>query len=124
MKGLDTNILLAWLLRGQAPLHLPGGPYRVSLVVLAELLWVLRTHFRRPRRELAEIVQLLLQTSSVSFDDETIVKGALRDFRAGNADFADFLIMRDNETAGCTTTLTFDKKAAKHSGFTLVAEGN
>lgn len=121
MTGLDTNVLLAWLFRGQAPPILPDGPYRVSLVVLAELIWVLDRQFNRSRHELAGTVEFLLQTSHLHFDDETVVTRALKDYREGNVDFADFLLMRENEKAGCVTTLTLDKKAAKHSGFTLVS---
>jgi predicted nucleic-acid-binding protein len=121
MTGLDTNVLLAWLLRGQTPPNLPDGPYRISLVVLAELVWVLDRQFKQARRELTDTVEFLLRTSSVHFDDERVVVQALHDFREGNADFADFLLMRDNESAGCTTTLTLDKKAARHRGFTLVS---
>jgi predicted nucleic-acid-binding protein len=120
MTGLDTNVLLAWLLQGQTRPDFPEGPYRISLVVLAELVSVLDRQFKRARRELSDTVDLLLQTSSVHFDDETVVAQALNDFRDGDADFADFLLLRDNERAGCSTTLTLDKKAAKHPGFTLV----
>jgi predicted nucleic-acid-binding protein len=123
MTGLDTNVLLAWLLRGQSSPNLPDGPYRISLVVLAELIWVLDRQFKRARRELADTVEFLLRTSSVHFDDEMIVVHALKDFREGNADFADFLLMRDDESGGCTTTLTFDEKAARHPGFTSVSRG-
>lgn len=124
MRGLDTNLLLAWMLRGQAPREMPDGPYRISLVVLAELIWVLERQFKRARRELADTVEHLLQTSNVRFDDDMVVAQALTDFRKGNADFADFLLMRDNERAGCSTTLTLDRKAAKHPGFTLVRRRN
>lgn len=120
MTGLDTNVLLAWLLRGHAHPSLPEGPYRISLVVVAELVWLLGRQFRWARRELADTVELLLQTSSIYFDDEMVLARAVNDFREGSADFADYLLMRDNEHAGCAATLTLDKKAAKHPGFTLV----
>jgi predicted nucleic-acid-binding protein len=120
MKGLDTNVLLAWLLEGQAR-HLPkSADYRVSLVVLAELAWVLKSIFKRSRSEIAGVFEELSQASDLLFDNAPVVELALSDFKNGSADFSDYLLARDNEAAGCETTLTLDRKAGRHSTFTLL----
>ncbi len=120
MTGLDTNVLLAWLLDGQAR-ALTGGPrYRVSHVVLAEIAWVLATTFKRPRNQIAAVISGLADAADVVIDREAVVRAALADYRAGSADFADHLIARENEAAGCDTTLTLDRKAARHPAFTLL----
>ena len=41
-------------------------------------------------------------------------------YEAG-ADFADCLIERSASGAGCAETMTFDIKASKHAGMTLIA---
>lgn len=120
MKGLDTNVLLAWLLEGQSR-HLPkSADYRVSLVVLAELAWVLKSSFKRSRGEIAGVFEELSQAADLLFDSAQVVELALSDFKSGSADFSDYLLARDNEAAGCETTLTLDRKAARNSTFTLL----
>lgn len=117
MTGLDTNVLVAWIyddLEGD----LPGTPpYRISLVVLAELAWVLRT--KRRRVEIAEIIALLLASKELRVASRATVEAALTDYVSGKADFADYLIAHDNSGDGCTMTLTFDRVAARHPGFRL-----
>lgn len=118
MKGLDTSVLLAWLLEGQAR-ALPQGPeYRIGMVVLAELAWVLKATFKRSRGEIADVLEALAQASDLLIDRE--VQLAISDFRTGVADFSDYLLARDNEAAGCETTLTLDRRAARHAAFTLL----
>jgi predicted nucleic-acid-binding protein len=46
---------------------------------------------------------------------------AVKDYRAGPADFADCLVARANLSAGCAHTITFDRRAAKLPGFKLLA---
>ena len=117
MTGLDTNVLLAWLLRGQAR-ELPStGPFRISLVVLAELAWVLSRSLRRREDEIVTVLRMVADTESFRFADRESLVRAIDDYAAGGADFADYLLMRDNFAAGCPKTLTLDRKAARHPGF-------
>jgi predicted nucleic-acid-binding protein len=93
----------------------------MSYVALAELVWVFDRVYKRSRAEIARTVEILLQTDGIQFENDTVVAQSLSDFRAGSADFADYLLMHDGKAAGCETTLTFDRKAARHPGFTLAA---
>ena len=43
-------------------------------------------------------------------------------FKNSNADFPDHLIARVNESAGCESTVTFDKKASKQTGFEILKQ--
>jgi predicted nucleic-acid-binding protein len=45
----------------------------------------------------------------------------LRLFNQGGADFADCLIGSAATAAGCDSTMTFDVKASKHAGMTLIS---
>ena len=119
MTGLDTNVLLGWLLAGQAR-ALPGAPpYRVADIVLAELVWVLARSLKHGREDVARVISLILAARDLRVSDPDRLEAALEDYQRGSADFADYLIARENLGAGCVTTFTHDRKAAKHPGFTV-----
>jgi len=122
MIGLDTNVLLSWLISGQTR-RLPDAPgYRLSVVVLVEVAWVLARTMKYSRERVCDVLEELLQASDIVVDRRDIASRALEDYRRGPADYADYFIARDNEGAGCRTTLTFDKDAGRHAGFTLLKE--
>ena len=124
MRGLDTNVLVAWILGASDDKRaLEGGPFRVSFVALVELVWVFGKVYKQSRAEIEAIIATLLQTEGNHFENDEIVIQSLRDFGNGSADFADYLLMHDGAFAGCETTLTFDKRAARHPGFTLLTGG-
>lgn len=124
MIGLDTNVLIRYIVRddpAQAALadrciedacsrEQPGF---VSQVVLAELAWVLMRGYGYPRQALGEVVSTLLTSEELQIEGVPVVRAALGACLAGNADFADCLIGAIHAQAGCATTLTFDKKAAR-----------
>jgi len=121
MTGLDTKVLVAWLLAAPGMSDVPfKGPYRVSHVVLAELVWVFDRIYNYSRGDIAALIEELLQTEGIDFTNEEIVIASLDAYRSGAADFADYLLMFDGQFSGCKTTLTFDKKAGRHAGFTLL----
>jgi predicted nucleic-acid-binding protein len=45
---------------------------------------------------------------------------ALRLFKDGKTDFADCMIEKSANKAGCSYTATFDRDAAKHCGMKLI----
>ena len=72
------------------------------------------------RYEVTADLDHLLAASELLLQKHEIVAAALDDYRHGRADFADYLIALDNLEAGCETTLTFDRKAARHPAFKLI----
>ncbi|MEX1153570.1 PIN domain-containing protein, partial [Parvibaculum sp.] len=134
--GLDTNILLRWLLddsgvadnapeqtRLVAKLILESGDtFFVNNIVLAETVWVLRNKAEQSRKVIEEIVMRLIASANVELESEAAVRRALDAFVESKADFADYLIAEVNAAAGCSTTLTFDRKAAQHSSFSMVGK--
>jgi len=132
--GIDTNILLRWLVdedvtgpdtAGQMDLverAVLGGKETcfANSVVVAETLWVLAYPLKQPKSVLLEIVDRLLHSYNVEVSDRAAMARALEAFRSGKAGFVDHLIGELNAAAGCRTTLTFDKSAAKSSRFTLL----
>jgi predicted nucleic-acid-binding protein len=54
-------------------------------------------------------------------EQASLVERAMQLYRKGNADFADCLIATSAKAAGCSRTLTFDRKAARDAGMELIA---
>jgi predicted nucleic-acid-binding protein len=48
------------------------------------------------------------------------VRRSLDEYRAGRADFADYLIGWQNRKAGCSETVTFDGKLGRAAGFAIL----
>ncbi|MBK8458105.1 MAG: hypothetical protein IPL47_14185 [Phyllobacteriaceae bacterium] len=90
---------------------------RIDFVVLAELVWVLAKQLKRPKVEIVGALRLVAMTGAFRFGDRHILMQAIDDYAEMSADFADFLIQRENEAAGCIATLTLDRKALRHPGF-------
>jgi predicted nucleic-acid-binding protein len=130
MRGLDTNVLLRLLLRDdeaqarkaralvERSVH-DGEVLHVSLPALCELVWVLAGRTANlGRQEIAATIERLLDTNGFELQSRDAVREALADFRAGEADFADYLVGRLDRRAGCRDTLSFDARLAKDDGFT------
>ncbi len=127
MTGLDTNVLVRYiaqddkvqsaraaaLIEKECSAAMPGY---VGLVVLAEVVWVSESRYGATRQEVADIVRRVLSIRQLVVQEAEIVWKALRMFEGGKADFADCLIERTAVGAGCTRTMTFDKRA----GMTLL----
>jgi predicted nucleic-acid-binding protein len=131
MIGLDTNILLR-AITGDDPVVTPmaehvlssltdGEPGAVNGVVLAELAWTMRTRYGYARTEIASIIEGLTGRPAIHVGDRDAVMAAITRSRDEGLDFADALIAELNRAYGCSTTLTFDQKAARSTAFTLVA---
>lgn len=126
MTGIDTNILARFFTqddpaqsrRVDAFLQslTPDGPGFVSLVVLAELVWVLRGYYGASKAQIIESVNSLLTTPEIVVEAETAVVQALTRYTNNTADFADCLVERCGSVAGCAMTVTFDTEAAKRAG--------
>lgn len=131
MIGLDTNVLVRYLAqddRAQAAMAArliegsltPEVPGFVSLVVLAELAWVLEDCYAMTRVEIGQLIERLLRVKQLKFQDTDVTWQALRSFRAGKSDFADCLIERIGHAWRCEETVTFDKAAARGAGMRLL----
>ncbi|MBW8874666.1 MAG: type II toxin-antitoxin system VapC family toxin [Acidobacteria bacterium] len=131
MRGLDTNILVRYLLLDDPHqvevvknLFDQGTKreerYHVPSVVLCELVWVLRSVYRLGRDKICSTLGLILSVGSFEVQDRDLAERALEEYRTGQADFADYLIGRQNGRAGCDDTLSFDRDLMGHPGFTIL----
>jgi predicted nucleic-acid-binding protein len=130
MIGLDTNVLVRYLTHddpGQAAAAKKvmnslsfDSPGFLSLIVIAELVWVLAISYRYQKKEIEQVLENLLRSKELVIERAEIVSQALRAFRAGRADFADYLIERCAHAAECGFTVTFDQRAATAAGMRLL----
>jgi predicted nucleic-acid-binding protein len=130
MIGLDTNVLTRHFAKDD-PLQAAQATALlnslsnddqgfVSVVTLIELVWVLQSQYRLGKPEIITIVEALLQSPELKVQDSDVVSIALSSFFGSKCEFADCLIAQIGISAGCTTTMTFDKQAAKQLGMQLV----
>ena len=92
----------------------------VSLLVLLESEWVLRSRYGFNRESLLEIFRALLEARELSFEDESALEDALFRWKDNACEFSDCLITAHNRQIGCRATATFDGKAARLPGTELV----
>jgi len=131
MIGLDTNVLVRYVAQDDAKqspkatrlieLLTQDEPGYVGVVAVVELVWVLTSCYASTKGEICEVLEKLLRIKSIIVEQADVVWKAIRLFKEGNADFADCLIERDANEAGCNYTNTFDREAAKHCGMRLIA---
>lgn len=122
MIGLDTNVLVRYLTHDDptqtaAAMRVMNSlsfdsPGFLSLIVIAELVWVLSISYRYQKKEIEQVLENLLRSKELVIERAGIVSQASRAFSAGRADFADYLIERCGQEAQCQYTVTFERKAA------------
>ena len=131
MLGVDTNVLVRYLTRDDQPQYekarrmidrevAKGEPVLVSLLVLLETEWVLRSRYEMAKADIVTAFSALLDTADLTFEDEPSVEAAVYSWKDSAADFADCLIEARNRRLGCRATATFDVRALKLAGFISV----
>ncbi|MEJ7832874.1 MAG: type II toxin-antitoxin system VapC family toxin [Nocardioides sp.] len=129
MIGLDTNVLLRWLVR-DVPEHVVAAdavmaslsverPGFVTQVTVVEMAWALRSTYQRTKTEVLDVLEALLRTRELEFDDGESMWEAVVHARAG-ADFADALIAETFRLYGVEESVTFDRDAARRFGMRLL----
>jgi predicted nucleic-acid-binding protein len=131
MLGVDTNVLVRYLTRDDQSQYekarrmidrevAKGEPVLVSLLVLLETEWVLRSRYEMAKPNIVTAFSALLDTADLTFEDEQSVETAVYSWKDSAADFADCLIEARNRRLGCRATATFDVRALKLAGFIAV----
>jgi predicted nucleic-acid-binding protein len=128
MLGIDTNVLVRYLVRDDAAQYerarrlisrqiTEGESILVSLLVLLETEWVLRSRYEFPKPDIVAAFSALLDAAELTFEDEPSFEQALYSWKDSGAEFADCLIDARHRRLGCSATATFDAKALKLAGF-------
>ncbi|HEY0328766.1 MAG TPA: type II toxin-antitoxin system VapC family toxin [Rhodopseudomonas sp.] len=128
MIGVDTNVLLRFFDSVDQPQQATAvrelvrsqGPVFVNPIVLVEFVWTLRRKFQLDRDAIYARLSRVTNSPEFAIAEASATGRAVESFRNGPADFADYLMGELNKLAGCETTVTFDKDAAKHPTFALL----
>ena len=130
--GIDTNILLRWLIspldgdigssneglqRISQIVTAKNARFFINPIVLAETAWILEQKLKLPRSDISEVLMRLLHAENITVGNDAEVRTAQVQFEQSSVNFADCLIAQLNLAAGCSHTLTFDKKAGRIEGF-------
>ena len=131
MIGLDTNVLVRYLTQDD-PIQSPkatrlierglteADPGFVSVVTMAETVWVLDRAYGLADDDIAAAIERALQTDVLVVESEQEVFTAMIALKEGRGSFADALIGALGAKAGCSRTLTFDRKALRLAAFELL----
>jgi len=122
MIGLDTNIIIRYLTQDdseqskyaeyiiETELDSQNQGF-ISIIVLVEVIWVLKSCYQQGKSDLCFIIESLLTTKQLMVEKTDFAYKALRMWQKGNGDYSDALIATLSQENGCLYTLTFDKKA-------------
>lgn len=132
MIGIDTNILVRIFVEdnprqwstAQAFLRQRSAddPAYVSAVVVAEVSWVLTKLYEFSAESVRNALEWLFESTNIVVQDHDLVWAAVTLAADRNADIADCIIAAFSSEAGASTTVTFDKIAAKRiPGMELLA---
>lgn len=129
MIGIDSNVLLRYLVNDEAQARIARRivnaltseePGYVSIVVLAEIAWVLKRSYKTPREQIGDAIETLLLSSEIVVEQKDVALKALGTYRRTTADFGDALIAHLAQRAGCSETVTLDRGAAAQTGMRLL----
>lgn len=130
MIAFDTNVLVRVLL-GDDPAQTKiaeeqftkaadGEGVYIGHIVLAELVWVMRTGYRLSDAAVRERIRALVRTRGVHVPQLEVVLEALRRDEEGAANLADYLILAGARADGAHRMVTFDRRLAREEDVTLV----
>ena len=130
MAGFDTNVIVRVLV-GDDPaqtrkaerafaLHAASDGVFVSLVVLAEVSWVLNSAYEWDRATIHAQVSRLVRTRGVVVEELELAQAALDAYEHGKAGLADYLILGKARRGPGGALVTFDRRLARDKGVTLL----
>ena len=130
MIGLDTNILVRYLTQDDPVQSKQAAdiferrlsddyPGFISVVVMVEAAWVLERAYGLGSGDIASAIERLLQADTLIIENEQIVFSAMIALKEGLGSFSDAVIGALAIKAGCTHTLTFDRRALRLPGFQI-----
>jgi len=131
MTGLDTNVLVRYLTQDdlaqarKANALIDGAVGKgeglhLDVIVLCELVWVLRGAYDFAKETVGEAVEKILDAAQFSVDDRDLLREALEAYRAGQGDFAEYVLGLRNRKAGCSATVTLDRALKKNGLFSVL----
>ena len=122
MRAVDTNVLIRLITRDDArqaaaaDAFVRNGAW-VSVLALAEAMWVLTSVYEISHKELAQAIEMLLNHQDLALQYPDTVAAALNLYRATpSLGFSDCLMLELARRDGHLPLGTFDRHLAKVSG--------
>jgi predicted nucleic-acid-binding protein len=122
MRAVDTNVLVRILVRDDPTQLKSAGNFIdsgawVSVLALAEAIWVLGTIYERTPAQQADAIEMLLDHRDLVLQNQEAVSAALELFRAKPAlGFSDCMMLEIARQTGHLPLGTFDRNLAKAKG--------
>ena len=135
MKGIDTNILVRFLVGDDEvqakkvykifkKAEFVKNELFVPLLVILELIWVLESVYEIPRKEILDSIGELLLMPILQFEHQSVLHQFIQNSQGNRYDLSDLLIAHSAKEQGCDSVITFDQKASKHKLFESVKGHN
>ena len=132
MPGLDTNVLVRWLMdddpkqsararRLFTAARAGQTMFFVPATAMLELEWVLRSRYDFNKATVLQAFNALLETQELEFQSEAALEQALHLYRQGTTEFADCLHAGLCSAFDRAPLLSFDAKASRLPEIQLVA---
>jgi predicted nucleic-acid-binding protein len=129
--SVDTNVLVRLVTQdderqAQAVDRLLAGYARkgellfVPITVVLELEWVLRAKLSQGKSDFIRVMAALLTMVELGFESEDALEQALVDYQEGVADFGEYLHLALSRKNAALPFWTFDRKAAKAVGASVL----
>jgi len=127
LAAVDTNVLVRLLvaddkaqlrevLKLLADVKRAGASLFVSITVVLELEWVLRSRYDFGKDEIVSTYIALLEREEIEFQHEAAIEFAIYHSRQSKSDFADCLHLSLAELADHLPLYTFDRRAKRLPG--------
>lgn len=123
MMGVDTNVLVRFLVdddeeqsriaREFMSARSSESPVFLSSVALAETVWLLSKRFEYPKAIIIDMIRALLSADGLLIEHADDLDAWVNGDDEPRGDLSDHLIVWAGAMAGCRSTVTFDKRAAK-----------
>lgn len=81
---------------------------------------MLRGAYDVSKADLLQTLDRLVATAQFVIGDKDVVRAAIAAYRAGKADFADYIIGAIHQEAGCEVTVTFDRRLRSDANFQIL----
>ena len=130
MIGLDTNVLVRYIMQNdlhqsyKAATLIDGLSINkqgnISKITIVEVMWVLESCYDLDKEQISKVAEGLLKSKELHKECVELLWQAFKLFNQSNADFSDCLILVTCQRDGCQKVYTFDKKASKLKGMTLI----
>lgn len=131
MVSLDTNVLIRFIVKDDVvqsrlaaglinDAKASGQSAMVTMLVVLECEWVLRSAYQFSKIEILAVLAGLLRAGEVNLENDPVLEYALELWDRSTSNFANCFILAHSRALGCSTMVTFDKRASKLANCTLL----